>query len=182
MATYNTVSADNIYVQSTINIAGDTGTDKYVIANNGGTPVWNRTTGLVSQYTDNSDGVQDLAGTEVKVIFDTETFNFANVKFTGDEFEFNDEGLYGLSFQCLVSGATYQTAISFFINGRQVYGNIIDQPNSSDMSASIEYVTQINRGDILTVVGEKISGGPTLLRFNPLYRTPVTQLIIERLF
>lgn len=183
MTTYNEVNTNNLYIQSSINIAGDTGVDNYAITSVGSVPGWRRITGLISQYTDDSNDAQDMnGGSVVNISFNREVMNFANVKFTGSDFTFNDNGLYTVSFQALFSGAGVQSMISFFINGNQIYGNLTTQTDSTNSMFYMEYTFDARAGDVMTVSGEKINGGSNYLRYNPIYRTPVTQLTIERLF
>jgi hypothetical protein len=151
--------------------------------------VWKRTTGLVSQYTENTNNAQNLnAGPPVIIEFYNEDFNFANVIFAGTTFTFIDGGMHRLKFQCLVGGTGAKTAISFFLNGNYLYGGVT--PQATDGSTfyqieglfSIEYIANINPADVLTVVGQQISGGPSFLQRNTVYNAPITTLSIEKLF
>jgi len=188
MATFTT---DQLTVRSSISIAGDVGTDNYVIANQSGAPIWKRTTGLVSQYSENTYNAQNLnAGTPTNVIFYSEDFNFASVIFGGggETFTLPIPGLYKFKFDGMVEGAGTRTAISFFLNGNYLYGGLT--PVSFDGSTnvtvlgiySIEYVTSIAANDVLTVVGQQVYGGPAYLVRNTVYNEPFTRLTIERLF
>jgi hypothetical protein len=185
MATYDNVSTDNLYVQSSISIAGDTGPDRYAILSQSSTPIWGRNTGLVSQYTDDTNDVQNICGAAVNIAFSREERNFADVKFVGDAFVFNVDGLYKSTFQCYAfSSSFFQSAISFFLNGNQIYGNFMTVYDATltDDNFYMEYTADFRIGDTLTVVAEKVINGPAFLRRNPIYGTPITQLTIERLF
>lgn len=188
MATFTT---DQLAVQSSISIAGDVGTNNYVIASQSGVPIWKRTTGLVSQYSENTFNAQNLnAGTPTNVIFYSEDFNFAGVIFGGggETFTLPTPGLYRFKFECMIEGVNSRTAISFFLNGNYLYGglNPISSDGNTEVSVfgiySIEYIANIAANDVLTVVGQQVYGSPAYLVRNTVYNAPFTRLTIERLF
>lgn len=182
---YNEVSSINLGVRDVINLNGNSGTDGYVITNVAGLAEWRQVKGLVSQYVDTTDNVQDLATGAHTILFDTEVFNFANITFTSnDTFTFNDAGIYQLSFQGLLSNSPAQSMVSFSLNGTQVYGNMNARITSTTdpVPIIVQYTLQINQGDVVQVLGEKYNDGPNYLKNNPLYFNPVTQFTITKLW
>lgn len=188
MATFTT---DKLAVQSSINIAGNVGVSNYVIANQNGAPIWKRSTGLVSQYSENTNNAQNLnIGTPVSIVFDNENFNYADVNFGGGgtTFAITVSGLYRLKLECMTEGSGARSAISFFLNGNYLYGGLtaISFDGSTNITIngiySIECVTNIAAGDLLSVVGQQVYGSPLYLVRNSIYNAPFTKLIIERLF
>jgi hypothetical protein len=189
MATFgsNFISTDNLLVNSSISIAGDVGTNKYVIAKQSGTPSWQRMTGLISQYSENTNNTVNLCtGSPVAITFDKENFNFADISFAGTTFTFTVSGLYRFLFQCSISNAGSRSSVGFYLNGIYIYGNATLIENSIGATIisqfSIEHTENANAGDVLTIVGEQISGNSVFLVRNPLNNAAISQLSIERLF
>lgn len=181
---YNEISSINLGVRDGINLNGNPGTDGYAITNVSGLAQWKQVNGLVSQYVDSTDNVQDLATSVHPITFDTELFNYANITFTtNDTFTFNESGIYQLSFQGLLSDSTNIVMVSFQLNGSQIYGNVNGTGPVSTNPAPIivQYTLPITQGDIIQVLGEKASGGPSYLKNNSLYTNPITQFTITKL-
>lgn len=125
---------------------------------------------------------QDLNTSPIPISFSSEDYNNANISYGVDYFTFNDSGLYYLSFECLLSNAAAQTMISFTINGNFIYGNLSTITfNGTPVPYQLSTTIYCNSGDVLRVMGEKYDNGPNYLMTNPIYSTPITQLIVERL-
>lgn len=180
--TYQSLSASNVNIND-IAINGSSGSNKQVIYDNNGVNEWKQITGLVSQFQDTTNKVQDLNGSPIPISFDTEQLNLAGIAYGVTEFTINDPGIYRLEFQCLMSDCTAQTMISFEINSVIVYGNLTTFAGTSINPCPfyMYYDVVMNASDNLRVIGEKYNGGPNFLLNNPLYSNPITMLTITKI-
>lgn len=177
------ISTQNIDIQSDLQLNTNSGNTGEVIFKESGTQVWKKINGLLARYTDSTNSEQNVCGDPLAISFNTEVFNTLNIEYSKSAFRFALAGYYLISFQCLLSNSDSQCLITFFINNRPYYGNYSTYiPGSSNpVSFIMNTMVPINDGDVLTVVGEKINGGPSFLLYNTVSDITATQLLIKKL-